>query len=318
MAMLSEVKPDIIKELSPYLFYKIDGTYLAGKTNIAATVYVTEEEFDEKTKKTREEWDTIKENSNVLFLNYGNLLEISAIANGEAWQAEPQDMQKRELFAIANSIVNFISKSTNGLSKGYSYARDDKTTGYTQIKDVEAKEKNNNWRLKTAMASGINALLEDGADYANGATHWDGIDVLKNDKHYRYGAHTYFSYIKGIYDPENLRQSFYNNAMQYGNGKNKIEPLIVVDEKVEWGLGIESEKSVMEGQKGGKNKYFELIGEDNKVVSKDLYNAIYKGPGHNLWYYPKNISLYNVVAQEGLSIFYTITEKVNSDEILEY
>ena len=321
-ALLIDVKPDIIKELSPYLFYKEDGTYLAGNPNIAATVYITEEDFDEKTKKTREEWDAIKENSKELFLYYGDLLEISAIANGEAWQAEPPEMQKKELFAIATSVVNYLAihhfQSTNGIKKNYSYAKDKKVKEYTQIKDISAKVKNGDERLRTAMAAGINSLLDDGVDYANGATHWDGIDVLKEDKHFRYQSSAYFSYIKGIYDPKNMRQSFYNNAMQYGTGKNEIKPLKVIDEKVKWDLGIESERSIIEGQKNGNNKHFELItlDEGKKIISRDLYKYCYKGPGDYLWYYPKNIWLYEVVAQEGLSIFYTVNEKPKVDEIL--
>ena len=326
-AVLNEVKPNIKTELSPYLFYKVDGTYLAGNPNIAATVYITEEDFDEKTKKTREEWDTIKENSKVLFLYYGDLLEISAIANGEAWQKKdyPEDMQKRELFAIATSVVNYLAKhhfqSTNGIKKNYSYAKDHKVDKYLQIKDISAKGKNTVWRLQTAIAAGINALLDDGVDYANGATHWDGIDVLKEDNHFRYQSSAYFSYIKGIHDPKNMRQSFYDNAMQYSDAKNTIKPLKVIDEKVKWDLGIESERSIIKGQtEGFKIKNFELItlDEDKKLVPRDLYKYCYKGSGDYLWYYLKNIWLYEVVAQEGLSIFYTINEKPNLNEILSH
>lgn len=323
-AVLNEVKPNIIKEFSPYLFYKRDGIYLAGNPNIAATVYITEEDFDEKTKKTREEWDTIKENSKELFLYYGDLLEISAIANGEAGDTTPPDMQKRELFAIATSVVNFLAMrhylSTKGIGTGYSSAKDSKTKKYVQIKDISAKGKNAVLRLRTAMAAGINALLDDGVDYANGATHWDGIDVLEFDNPFRYWKHAHFSYVKGIYDPKNMRQSFYDNAMQYRDKDDKkpIKSLKVIDEKVRWDLGIESERSVIEGQKNGNNKHFELItlDGDKKLISKDLYKYCFKGPGDYLWYYPKNIWLWEVVAQEGLSIFYTVNEKPNLNEIL--
>ena len=329
-AVLNNVKPDIKKELSPYLFYKKDGTYLAGNPNIAAKVYITEEDFDEKTKKTREEWDTIKENSKELFLCYGDLIEISSIANGEAGVTKSQEMQKRELFAIATSVVNFLTmhhfRSTKGIGSGYSSAKDHKTAGYKIIKEVEAKGKNKVLRLKTAMAAGINSLLDDGVDYANGATHWDGTDVLKPDKllpkiHFRYRAHSRFSYIKGIYDPKNMRQSFYNNSMQYDPEKDIIKQLTVIDEKVKWDLSIESERSIISGQNEKfKTKNLELItlDENKTLVPRDLYKYCYKGPGDYLWYYPKNIWLWEVVAQEGISIFYTTNEKPNLKEILSH
>jgi hypothetical protein len=231
-------------------------------------------------------------------------------------------MQKKELFAIAKAITNYINKhkikTARGLPKNYSYAKENNVTAYSDIKTDSAKTKNGNKRKKMAISAGINALLVNGVDYSNGATCWDGIDVLQNSEHYRYRAHNYYHYIKGIYDPKGLSKSFYDNALQYGTQKNLIKPLNVVDNKVMWELAIESEKSVLEGQKNGKNKYFEIIGEENKIVPKELYKVIYKGPGHNLWFYPKTISLYDVVAQEGLSIFYTITEKIDPNEILQY
>jgi len=237
-------------------------------------------------------------------------------------------MEKKELFAIANSVVNYLAKhhykSTKSIFINYSSARRDKVPDFLIIKDMSAKEKNSDSRLKTAMAAGINSLLDDGVDYANGATHWDGIDVLKPDLqkpkiHIRYQSAANYPYIKGIYDPKNMRQSFYNNAMQYGKGKNLIKPLTVIDEKVKWDLAIESERSIIKGQtEGFKIKNFELItlGEDKIIIRRDLYKYCYKGPGDYLWYYPKNIWLYEVVAQEGLTIFYTENDKPKVDEIL--
>ena len=313
-----ESKPQIT---SPYLFFLADGTYLAGEESNTSKVYITDEVFDPDTLKPDSAWEQIKKNARELAYDYQNLKELAAIANGEAWQAQPENMQKEELFAIASAIFNAIDKKIERVSgptnlrSGFSYARKDKVGAYTIVLTQTGTERNEDIRTRNSLAAAINAVSGD-TDYSNGAYRWDGIDVLQKPDHYRYRPHSANKKIVGVYDPRNYREAFYNNAMTYGTGKNKITRLKVVPEKVTLSLYIETEQSM--SQPVGKKKYALLSLDDEKktfVPTKDQRETMVKGPGHGLWYVPDSVYLYEVVAQAGLSIFYKENNKFKIDEL---
>lgn len=311
-------KPQIT---SPYLFFLADGTYLAGKESNTSKVYITDEVFASDTLKPGPVWEQIRDSARELIYDYQNLKELAAIANGEAWQAEPGSMQKQELFAIASTTFNAIEKRIEkascptNLRVEFSYARKDKVEAYTKVLTQTGAERNEDIRTKNSLAAAINAV-SGGTDYSNGACCWDGIDVLKNPGHYRYQPHSANKKIVGIYDPHNYREAFYNNAMKHGTEKNKITRLKVVPQKVAWNLYVETEQSM--SQPVGSKKYVLQSLDDEKgtfVPTKDQQKTIVKGLGHGLWHVPDSVYLYEVVAQAGLSIFYKQNNKFKIDEL---
>lgn len=306
---------------SPYLFFLMDGTYLAGKESNISKVYITGEVFEPDTLKSGAEWERIKNEAKELIYDYQNLKELAAIANGEAWQAQPEDMQKKELFAIASAIFNAIDKKIENVSgptnlrSGFSYARKDKVETYTKVLIQSGIVRNKDTRTKNSLAAAINAISK-GTDYSNGACYWDGIDVLKSPNHYRQRAHAANKMIIGIYDPKDYAKIFFDNAMKYGTGKSNIAELKVIPQKVIWDLYIETERSM---SKFGPKKSYELQSlDDSKKIftpTKEQQETMVKGPGHGLWYVAKSVYLYEVVAQAGLSIFYTVNNKFKIDEL---
>lgn len=316
-----DVKTSKPQVTSPYLFFLIDGTYLAGKELSASKVYITDEVFDINTLKSSAEWEQIKNEAKELIYDYQNLKELAAIANGEAWQAQPKDMQKKELFAIASAIFNAIDKKIEkasmptNLRSGFSYARKDKVETYTKVLTQSGIDRNKDTRTKNSLAAAINAVSK-GTDYSNGAYFWDGIDVLKKSDHYRYQPHSANKMIIGIYDPNNYREVFYNNAMTYGTGRDKITELKIVPKKVIWTLYVETEQSMF--QSAQRKTYVLQSLDDAKktfVPTKEQQKTMIKGPGHGLWYVPDSICLYEVVAQAGLSIFYKENNNFKIDEL---
>lgn len=49
--------------------------------------------------------------------------------------------------------------------------------------------------------------------------------------------------------------------------------------------------------------------------TKEQQATMFRGPGHGLWSVAKSVYLYEVVAQAGLSIFYTVNNKFKIDEL---
>lgn len=165
-------------------------------------------------------------------LLHSDLLSYAGIVNGEATNKNSIDVGislkelKFERYCFANAIYNFM-KSTNKtsisqLSSNFSYAKKDKTPAYNLIVNSTEVERKSEW-VKIAIFAVINAVREI-KDYSNGATFWDGPDVMTgnyaNDydpmKHFRQKPLNGDEYrVQGIYDSKNLSNMFYNNAKLY-------------------------------------------------------------------------------------------------------
>lgn len=165
---------------------------------------------------------------NELGVKHSELLKMAAVTYGEASQLN----DTKEMFAIASTIQNnrngrSLSKTLSG---NYSYA-----IGKGKYNQFMKGGYSKSGGMKTSLAAAINAVTG-GTDYSNGATFWDGIDVLSGgSSHYRQRKAAYDSR-KGIYDPNGHRNTYYINAQEYCckvygvNGKTyrTINPLITV------------------------------------------------------------------------------------------
>jgi hypothetical protein len=95
------------------------------------------------------------------------------------------------------------------------------TPAYKLVVDSTPENRNDKW-IKTAIYSVINAVRETN-DYSNGATHWDGPDVMTGNypgydamKHYRQQPLNGTEYrVQGIYDPKDLSKTFHEKAKLY-------------------------------------------------------------------------------------------------------
>lgn len=175
-------------------FYNEDGTY-EGKvdettnTGVIDDVYTCTGKGKAKDKKGKE-IDIYKgirllklfENN----LSHSNLLIYGGIVHGEATNQNSTDVGitleqlKIERYCFANAIHNFMKSTSkekiSELSASFSYAKKDETPPYKLVVNSTPEERNNVW-IKTAIYAVINAVRET-KDYSNGATHWDGPDVM--------------------------------------------------------------------------------------------------------------------------------------------
>ncbi|UTN02182.1 hypothetical protein L0669_12735 [Flavobacterium bizetiae] len=165
-------------------------------------------------------------------LTHSDLLIFGGIIHGEATNQNSTDVGitinelKIERYCFANAIHNFM-KSTNKkklseLSPSFSYAKKDETPSYKLVANSTDEDRNSQW-IKVAIFSVINAVREK-QDYSNGATYWDGPDVMTGNfagnydplKHFRQKPLNGDEYrVQGIFDPKNLSLKFYNNAKLY-------------------------------------------------------------------------------------------------------
>jgi RHS repeat-associated protein len=176
-----------------------------------------------------------RKNDNAAYVLYGDgtvmnlgisdkdFRKIAAVAYGET----RTDESKKEKFGIVSTIsnANAISKRKKNLvttAEEISYADNGKNPRYNSFIATSRKAANKQQGKMDALAAVINALTG-GIDYSNGATQWDGTDVLTGtenkdkdksfdaSKHYRQRTATNDSR-KGIADPNNLAINFYYNV----------------------------------------------------------------------------------------------------------
>ena len=162
----------------------------------------------------------------LLDVKHSELLKMAAVAYGET------SGNQLETYAISNAIQNNRNGRTitKTLSGNYSYA-----VGKERYNSFMSASKSKTGVMKDALAGAINAV-SGGEDFSNGATYWDGIDVLSGgSSHYRQQKAAYDNR-KGIYDPNGYANEFYVNAQEYAcsqfgiNGKvyRSIKPLLTV------------------------------------------------------------------------------------------
>lgn len=213
------IDPDGMKPLGDY--YGIDGTWLFSdgkKDDKAYLILLVLIELDIKN---------------------SELIDMAAIAYGES------SGDKDETFAFANVIKNNMdaeNKTETQATKGhFSYAKSNKDTRYTMLKNATPASRNNSSGMKDAMAGAINAMVSWGKDYSNGAKGWDGVDVLQGSPNkaqangHNPPANHYRQTNGGIVDPNNLAPTFYNNAKEYigqkfgvgGREYNAVLPLML-------------------------------------------------------------------------------------------
>jgi hypothetical protein len=221
-------------------FYNEDGTFYGKINNVAYTGTVDDVHTctgkgkgKDKNGKEIEVYTGIKLIK--LFndkITHSDLLIYAGIVHGEATNQNSTDVGitleelKIERYCFANAIHNFMKSSNkkkiSDLSSSFSYAKKDETPPYKLVVNSTSEQRNSQW-VKTAIYAVINAVGEI-KDYSNGATYWDGPDVMTGNfaggydamKHFRQKPLNGTEYrVQGIYDSKNLAKKFYNNAKLY-------------------------------------------------------------------------------------------------------
>ena len=221
-------------------FYNTDGTF-EGKVDEASNTGVVSDVYTctGKGKATDSKGKEIDVYNGIkllkLFgsnLSHSDLLIYGGIVHGEATNQNSTDVGinleelKIERYCFANAIHNFMKSTSkekiSELSSTFSYAKKDETAPYKLVVNSTPEERNNQW-IKTAIYAVINAVRET-KDYSNGATYWDGPDVMTGNfagnydamKHFRQRPLNGTEYrVQGIYDSKNLSKKFYDNAELY-------------------------------------------------------------------------------------------------------
>jgi hypothetical protein len=129
----------------------------------------------------------------------------------------------QESFGIASAAMNMadnkITLSAQFAATNYSYGATDADPKGRNVlfKKTSKIARNNNGQMRLAIAGVINAI-NGGLDYSNGATLWDGRDVLVKTGHYRYKQASYDSR-QGIVDDSNCSRDFNDNVFNYFYGR---------------------------------------------------------------------------------------------------
>lgn len=217
------------KGLSGCVFYALDGTWL-GKIGNNTQVYVVSEKIitakqgteniiknlpQISSALTKNEWreQGIKNlnwyisNSVNLGISDEKLLEISATSFAESSSPYGID-DKNEIYAIAYVHKSFPNHTAYG--KG--------TDEYSRFLRLNPEKRNVKF-YQVCIGAVINAFLN-GEDKSNGASHWDGIDILcgrasydwKPLNHPKQRAEGKY---KGISDPKNLASVYYDRVKEY-------------------------------------------------------------------------------------------------------
>lgn len=189
---------DLIK--SPYLFYNINGEYLAGPTGDSELIYISTEKILPDNRKSLTEWNSHMK----LAKKLGNKVDNSGLSHidfkhfaatvlGES-AAGFGIVIKEEIFAFASANDNFRKWYKEKKKTDLSYRKVISKTGayattsaqYLFYNKKSEIERNDIESMKFANAAVINAI-NNGTDYSNGAIKWSGIDIVSNLEKWREG-----------------------------------------------------------------------------------------------------------------------------------
>lgn len=157
------------------------------------------------------------------FLKFAGAIHIESSGN------------KEESFAIGTTTINKIKRYKESLAKqfiNYYFSSTIHEPGKSTWKNFQKNPTND----KFGISSAINATLyKQGIvdkDLSNGATHWDGRDLLSvGEKHYRYRHHPKNPNKTGISVANNVDLEQYYNNVQNFMPKSTLTPVVTVDNK---------------------------------------------------------------------------------------
>ncbi len=162
-------------------YYLYDGTFL-GSYRTSKEVVVCSKKSDREDKKSKKKWQEFLSPIRLEIEN-DEFLHFSATIFGESLMGY-EVIIKEEVYAFANAIGNYKDKIKEDKKREINYReaiQENKVyaAGDQNYKNfINEKDRNLNSKMKLAISGVINEI-NNGFDYSNGATGWDGIDIKK-------------------------------------------------------------------------------------------------------------------------------------------
>ncbi len=226
------VEPAINQDDTEYIYYTEEGLFLGGDESSDKVYLTTQSEYD--IAKEDEKWSVVNSDELKLFdesISHNDFLIYGGIISGEATNSEAtrvgisETELQEERYAFGNMVHNFMSstnkKTISDIPRNYSYALKEKTSAFKKVAESKPDDRSDKW-IQCALFGVINAL-QDGRDYSNGASFWDGGDVFTGNashnydpmQHYRQRPHHNDSRLVGIFDENNIAIKTYENLKKY-------------------------------------------------------------------------------------------------------
>lgn len=194
-------------------FYTKDGRNKGNDKLADDKAYLTTDEVIAKyTIEGKTDWNKVKDDPETELLKYKNS-ELTDFASSVADESSGDYL---ESYALANAVMN--GSAAAGITPINFLAN--YTSGYKTKKAYASLAEN----YKYSMEAVLNAVTN-GVDYSNGATRWDGRDLLvSGTAHYRYDKAS-FDQRQGIFIPSNMQEKVHdviNNVLYYYISENHV------------------------------------------------------------------------------------------------